>query len=150
MAGKGKRGRPADERRRRLAAELRTRGLSLAEVGRELGVSRQAVAILLRGAGAGDPGHVCCVSCAAAVARPALRPRSGLPVLCPACVDKHPDATLGQRLLSRRLAAGLSRYALGRRARVDPSLIGRFERGLERPAAATLTRLARVLGDGLG
>jgi transcriptional regulator with XRE-family HTH domain len=150
MAGKGKGGRPPDGRRRRLAAELRLRGRSLAEVGRELGVSKQAVHQLLRAAAMCDPGHVRCVSCAAAVAPGALRPRKALPALCAACLRKRPDAPAGQRLLSRRLAAGLSRAALAKRARVDPKSIGQSERGGARPRSDTLARLARVLGPGLG
>jgi hypothetical protein len=43
-----RRGRRAQPGRRRQAARLRARGLTLAEIGRRLGVSRQAVQHLLR------------------------------------------------------------------------------------------------------
>jgi transcriptional regulator with XRE-family HTH domain len=135
MAGKVKGGRPPDERRRRLAAGLRASGLSLAEVGRELGISKQAVHQLLRAALAIDLGYVRCASCGAAVAPLALRPRKPLPVLCPVCLKERPDTTAGQRLLSRRPAAGLSRPALAKRAGVDPGLIGQYEWGDVTPRA---------------
>ena len=41
------RGRPADEGRRAEVMRLRGKGLTLAEIGRRLGVTRQAVAIML-------------------------------------------------------------------------------------------------------
>jgi hypothetical protein len=44
MAG----GRKANQERRRQAARLRARGLTLGEIGRRLGVTRQAAASLLR------------------------------------------------------------------------------------------------------
>jgi hypothetical protein len=50
-----RRGRPARPARRLLAARLRARGLTLLEVGRHLGVSRQRAAQLLEAAA--DPGH---------------------------------------------------------------------------------------------
>jgi DNA-binding NarL/FixJ family response regulator len=43
-----RRGRPADTARRALVAQLREQGLTLAEIGRRLGISRQAVFQLLR------------------------------------------------------------------------------------------------------
>jgi transcriptional regulator with XRE-family HTH domain len=144
-----KRGRPPDVGRRRQAAELRARGLSLAEVGRRLGISKQAAHQLLRGAGAPGPGPVRCAACGAAVGRPALRTRRTPPALCPACLAKRPGAPFGLRLLAHRLAAGLSRSELEERAGVARKLIARYEGGGVRPRAETLARLAGVLGSGL-
>ena len=49
-----RRGRPTGARRQHHAAALRAAGLGVAEIGRRLGVSRQAVAHMLRKAGAED------------------------------------------------------------------------------------------------
>ena len=51
------RGRPADEARRAEAVRLRVKGLTLAEIGRRMGVSRQAVQLMLsRAIGAAGTG----------------------------------------------------------------------------------------------
>jgi transcriptional regulator with XRE-family HTH domain len=147
MAGKGKRGRPPDETRRQLVAELRTRGLSLAEVGRELGVSKQAVHQLLRAAAVSGRGHVRCAAYGAAVARSALRPPRGPAVLCLACLSGRPGAPFAERLKAHRLAAGLTQAELARRAGLAKESIGKYERGHARPGPKSL---ARVLGPGLG
>jgi DNA-binding XRE family transcriptional regulator len=54
-----------------------------------------------------------------------------------------PHAT---RLERRRRAAGLSQQELGGRAHVDPRTISRIEHRQHVPMAATMIRLARVLG----
>jgi hypothetical protein len=47
MPRKRGRGRPPDLERRRLAAALRARGLSLTEIGQQLGISRQGASYLV-------------------------------------------------------------------------------------------------------
>jgi hypothetical protein len=43
-----RRGRPVSHDRRKLAAELRRQGLTLAEIGRRLGITKQGAQYLLR------------------------------------------------------------------------------------------------------
>jgi hypothetical protein len=82
MGGKGS-GRKPDLARRRRAAALRARGLSLADIGRRLGVSRETVRRMIV---AYDPTallpDICCSACRAAVAEWRGPGRSAGPVLC--------------------------------------------------------------------
>jgi hypothetical protein len=70
MGGPGGGGRP-DRAKQRRVAELRTEGLTLAEIGRRLGLSRQLVYHHRKAAGMAGPrrGIVRCCECAAAIAR---------------------------------------------------------------------------------
>jgi transcriptional regulator with XRE-family HTH domain len=51
-----------------------------------------------------------------------------------------------QKLLMKRLRAGLSQAALARRAELDPSYIRLLERGDRGPSPKTLGALAEVFG----
>jgi hypothetical protein len=85
MGGKNS-GRRPDLGRRRQAAELRAQGLSLAEVGRRLGVTKQAADQLLR-----PPRRTsACPSCG----KPALRDQPA--PRCPACLAADPSAPLAE------------------------------------------------------
>jgi transcriptional regulator with XRE-family HTH domain len=136
-----KRGRPADLGRRRRAAELRAQGLSLAEVGRRLGVTKQAADQLLRP----PPGYATssCVSCG----KPALRDQPA--PRCVACRAADPAASFAERLRACRLAAGLTQAGLAARAGVSAPAVSAYECGLTRPRPRRLAALARVLGPGL-
>ena len=52
-----KRGRKPNLQRRKLAADLRARGLTLPETGKRLGITKQAAAYLLQPLGSGRPLH---------------------------------------------------------------------------------------------
>ena len=56
------------------------------------------------------------------------------------------DHGFAQRLRQLRRQHGLSQTVLGERVGVHYTHIGRYERGLSRPAADTLKRMADVLG----
>ena len=142
-------GRPPNLERRRQAAALREQGLTLAEVGRELGISRQAAEQLVRAAGAAHLGVVRCARCGGPLARPALRGRVPSSALCRACVEQSPDVTFGQRLRAYRLAAGLNQATLAGQAGVPENSIGKYERDRAEPCADHVAQLARVLGPGL-
>ena len=136
-----KRGRPADLGRRRRAAELRAQGLSLAEVGRRLGVTKQAADQLLRP----PPGYATssCVSCG----KPALRDQPA--PRCVACRAANPAASFAERLRALRLAAGLTQAGLAARAGVSEATVSDYECGPRRPRPRLLAALARVLGPGV-
>src|SRR6516225_2378642 len=61
MARKRGRGRPPDLERRRVAAELRAQGLTFAEIGRRLGITRQAAMHLVQSGTVPTPGA--CLTC---------------------------------------------------------------------------------------
>jgi transcriptional regulator with XRE-family HTH domain len=61
-------------------------------------------------------------------------------------VDRNPGATFGQRLKAFRLAAGLTKAELGKRARVFATAVGSYEAGRQYPRDARRERLAKALG----
>ena len=56
------------------------------------------------------------------------------------------DVTIGQRILARRLARGLSRDQLAQGAEIGEQMLGKIETGHARPGAVQLYRLANALG----
>jgi transcriptional regulator with XRE-family HTH domain len=137
-------GRRPDVKRRRQAARLRARGLSLAEVGRRLGVSKQGAAVLLRPLRQAPV--VACARCGAAIVSAGALPSDAGQALCLACLEICPGATHGERLRAFRLAAGLMKLELARKAAMPEMMVRRLEQGRHRPRLTTLHRLARALG----
>ena len=133
-----RRGRKPDLERRRRAAELRAQGLTFTEVGRRLGVTRQAAQSLVRPRLAATAS---CASCGAPV--PWGGPR------CLACVTADPAATFPERLQACRLAGGLTQAQLAAQAGLSHAIVANYERGRGRPRARRLAARARVLGTGL-
>jgi transcriptional regulator with XRE-family HTH domain len=146
MGGLGS-GRRTDPARRRKAEALR-QGLTLAEIGRRLGVSRQNVWYLLHHAGRHGP-DVQCAHCRRALPGGEATGKPVGSIHCIACLEAMPDTILAQRLRSLRSAPGLTRAALEGRAKVAHDEVIKYERGERKPSPATLVRLARVLGPGL-
>jgi transcriptional regulator with XRE-family HTH domain len=150
------RGRKPNLERRHQAAALRERGWTLAVIGQHLGVSGSMVAYLLqagRSAGKASPlarRMVVCCACGGAIHAGSVLGRDEGAPDCVACATRRPGATLGHRLQALRLAAGLSRGDLSRRARVGSSRIGDYEHGRKKPHLSTTARLARALGVSLG
>ena len=150
MGGRGSGAKP-DERRRREMANLRAQGLSYAEIGRRLGVSRQCVQRLLQRAGAAEPGPLVfrCRACRtpiASVRGPRMHNREAY---CLACLARHPEATFGQRLKACRLAAGLTLRQLADTAGMPYPLLAAYERHARHPRWPTIARLVRLLGPDL-
>jgi transcriptional regulator with XRE-family HTH domain len=141
-------GRRPDEGRRRQILELRAQGLTLAEIGRRLGISRQAVQGALKGSGVSLPrrGTVSCQACGGEVLKGEYRIECNGPVLCRACLAERPRTPFGQRLRSLRLAAGLTQTALARRAGLCVGSVRDYERGRDEPRWANLMKLLHVLG----
>jgi DNA-binding XRE family transcriptional regulator len=146
MGGEGS-GRKPDRQRRERAAQLRARGHTLAQIGRELGCGPGNVRHLL-GLTDAPPPPPRCSRCHTPLG-PASAGRDSAPALCLACLGKRPRAPLGQRLRAYRLAAGLTRAALSREANVRPETIAALEQGEQRPYRRTLRRLAKALGVGV-
>jgi transcriptional regulator with XRE-family HTH domain len=135
------RGRKPDWERRRLVADLRSQGLTLGQIAERLGVTRQAVHQLLSAQGVRTT--LACCLCGAEVARGSAGNR---PVRCLACLDKQPEATLGQRLKTYRLVRGLTQKELAAQAGVGVSSLRAWEQGKCLPAARVLARLLEVQG----
>jgi transcriptional regulator with XRE-family HTH domain len=126
---------------------LRAQNLTLAEVGRRMGCTKQAVHQLLgfRGPAPRPRKTVTCPACGGA-AGTAPTVRDHAPALCLACLANQPRATLGQRLRAHRIARGLSREALAERAGVSVSGASWTEQGAHHPRPGTLRKLAEALG----
>src|SRR5262245_44866401 len=105
--------------RRQQVAELRRRGLTLAEIGAQLGVTRQAVSSLIHVAGLPVTRGVPCTACHALIPTPTARPWDRPGALCLRCLKRTPAATTGQRLHAYRLAAGLNRTDVAWLARLN-------------------------------
>jgi transcriptional regulator with XRE-family HTH domain len=139
--------RPNLEQRRRVAA-LRAEGLTLAEIGRRLGMTRQLVHHYVHKSLPGSPPPTC-GRCGSRVGPDTPGYRYTRPAVCPACVTADPAATFAERLESFRVAAGLTREELADRAGLCGAAVSGYERGLWRPRRGSLAALARVLGSAL-
>ena len=140
------RGKPPDLKRRQQIAELRAAGLSLTEIGRKLGVSRQSVHQQLQRSGQTirRPGILCCVC--GRMLGPRLRTASERgSVHCTACLPL--DATLGQRLRAYRVAAQLTPADLAARTGVPQPRIYSWECDQKHPLPHNIARLGQVLGE---
>jgi transcriptional regulator with XRE-family HTH domain len=143
MGGPGS-GRRTDPQRQRLATALRAQGLTFAEVGRQLGISREAARqMVLAAARCGRPAPPPCLSCALPL------PHGNRGGRCPACVAADPATAFAERLQALRLAAGLTQAVLAARAGVSTSSVSFYEQGRGRPGLGNLAALARVLGPWL-
>jgi transcriptional regulator with XRE-family HTH domain len=154
MGGLGS-GRQRDPAREAAMAELRRQGLTLAEIGRRFGVSKQAVKATLdrppappRPPKRPKPPPAACRECGTLI-RPTRQGRLRIATLCLACLAERPDATRAERLRAHRMAAGLSREQLAARVGVVGSAITHYETGRRRLSPKMLARLAEVLGEGL-
>ena len=144
-----RRGRKPDEGRRAEMARLRKGGLSYAEIGRRLGVTRQCVQRTLLSAGKASARPVVCRACGAVVVRHLPGNQPAPAALCPACLVRHPAAPFADRLRTFRLARGLTRAELARRAGFRYDAISRYESGAAEPRPPQLARLVHVLGPRL-
>ena len=144
-------GRRPDEARRQRIQGLRAQGLTLAEIGRRLGISRQAVQGALKGSGLTLPRHgkVCCRACGREVLNGEYRIESNGPVFCRVCLAERPETPFGQRLRSLRLAAGLTQAALAEKAGLAVGSVRDYERGRDEPRWGSLVKLLAVLGHDL-
>ena len=141
---------PAPNRgRRQQIIRLRESGLSLGQIGKRLGISRQAIHSLLKSTGNIRRIPVCCQECGEEITTVRGATNNNRAVWCLACLSKHPKATFGQRLKTHRLSAGLTLEALAQRSGIGRSMLGTYECDRSEPRWRTLARLIRALGVGL-
>lgn len=145
MGGFGS-GRCRDWTRVRRAIQLREAGLTYAEIGEQVGLTRQGVHKLLKVARGKVPPTICCMDCGTIVEPVIVLSPRATELYCPACLLKHPEATFGQRLRAFRLAKGLTREELGKRSGMTGSMMGKIEQGQKRPTALAMWAIARGLG----
>ena len=144
MGGQGS-GRKPDWMRRKEAAELRARGLRVAEIAACLGITPQAVSARLR-----SLRHkvvvcrVACSACGTSLGRAARRRDQGVG-LCLACLGKKPNAAFSERLRAHRLAAGLTALELAGQSGLALQTIVALEQAHRQPSAGTLRRLGTTL-----
>jgi transcriptional regulator with XRE-family HTH domain len=145
-------GRKPDTQRRATIARLRARGLTMAEIGRRLGVTRQAVYHALAKQHRGDRRDeraVPCAACAVAIASAGALASDAGQALCLRCLASRPDAPLGTRLKAFRLAAGLTKAELAKQVGLTGMAIHLYEANTREPRWRQLMPLLRVLGPGL-
>ena len=137
-----------DEARRREVAGLRANGLTLREIGERFGITRQAVDHLLKDRIRRSPvPKFTCRACRKRIDSAAGASARG--ALCLPCLAQQPDATFAVRLKACRVAAGLSRPQLERRAELRGGSVCVFESGKWKPSYPYRDALARALGPTL-
>jgi transcriptional regulator with XRE-family HTH domain len=143
-------GKRKDESRREQMARLRGEGLSLAEIGRRFGITRQGVRKALRPPQPQrEPPTLSCIGCGAKIVSAGAIASDADAALCLPCLARRPEAPFAPRLKACRLAAGLTKKALADRAGVTRAAVQKYEDGLSEPRFAQLLRLVRVLGPKL-
>lgn len=136
-----------NEERRRKMAELRQQGLTLDEIGRRFGVTRERVRQVLKDSYQRRRFRVRCRACGGDINPAGALPRDDRAALCLACLAKTPGATFGEHLYAHRLAAGLKVAELAGRVGVSPSLINFYEHGRgSHPKWELLVRIFAVFG----
>lgn len=142
-------GRKPDSCRRETIARLRADGLSLAEIGRCFGVSRQCVQETLRAMARARVRSVACAACGDAIrSAGAIRSDAGS-ALCLPCLARRPATSFGVRLKACRLAAGLTKAELAGRAGLTQQMVRHYEGGTREPRWSQVARLVGVLGAAL-
>src|SRR5271169_2664024 len=81
-------GRKPDLNRHRQVAELRNQGLSMAEIGRQLGISRQAVHATLRSMQSPNRRVVLCRKCKMPIDPTGVLPKEAKTTLCLICLSR--------------------------------------------------------------
>jgi transcriptional regulator with XRE-family HTH domain len=139
-------GRKPDLNRRRRVAELHAEGLSLSEIGRQLGISRQTVHATLRSIQKAEQRVVICRGCKMQIDPAGVLPADADKALCLICLARGPEATFGERLKVFRLAVGLTRRELDRLANLPSGSVQDYEEDRHFPTRKNRTRLADALG----
>jgi transcriptional regulator with XRE-family HTH domain len=143
-------GRKPNLERRRQVVQLRDNGLSLAEIARRFGVTKQAVWSLLHQRAQRTAGRaVPCSACGAMIVSPGALRRDADGALCLSCLRARPGVSFALRLKALRLAAGLSRTELAERSGVGTGSLRAYEDGRRKPHRSSAIRVAQVLGEEL-
>jgi transcriptional regulator with XRE-family HTH domain len=151
MGGKGS-GPRSDLAKWRQAARLRKKGLSLAAIASRIDMTAEGVrrALCSMGVSRPDVTDVRCRECDRVVTRGVEATRRACPPWCLRCLKRHPEASLGDRVKSHRLTAGMTQEQLGDRTGLHKMTVSWIERGeTKEPGWRTLARLVAVLGAGV-
>jgi lambda repressor-like predicted transcriptional regulator len=143
-----------DKARRTAIAKLRAEGLTFTEIGKRLGITRQAANEMLHRSGERvQPPGIHCRECKHEICPWNSTWRGGIrknpPVYCLGCLAKHPEATLGARIMAYRMHAGMSRRELSRMTGIEVNYLGRVERDTVSPLRTDLKKLELLLGTGI-
>jgi transcriptional regulator with XRE-family HTH domain len=142
-------GRRPNPGRRGEIAGLCAEGLSQAEIGRRLGVSRQSVQVTLRAMARVPVRSVACAGCGTSIVSAGVLPSDAGVALCLPCLAKRPKASFAQRLKACRLAAGLTKAEVAERAGLTQQMLRHYECGAREPRWRQVARLVCVLGPAL-
>ncbi len=140
-------GRKPDVERRRQAAFLRSAGLTLQQIADRLGVTRQCVHLLLRPTPRAQSFKLLCAVCGKPLDTGGAVSRDAGRALCLDCLARALDAPFWQRLKSLRLAAGLTRVELERRAGLTRGKVAEYEDRGTAPRPANFAKLAGALQE---
>jgi transcriptional regulator with XRE-family HTH domain len=144
--GRPRPSKPPRQQRRDRAAALRGQGLPFSQIGRRLGISKQAAwRMVMRPAGVGTGSGVRCSACRVVVTTRHIQQRTVGDVLCRGCLAARSDAPFALRLRSHRVAAELTRKELTEAAGLGTGRAKDFEQGGAKPQRATRARLAKAL-----
>jgi transcriptional regulator with XRE-family HTH domain len=141
-------GRKPNLKRRERIWRLRAAGLTLSQIGKRLGVSRQAVHNMLQGIERSRTRSrsVPCAACGQAIVSAGALPSDAATALCLDCLGKRPEAPFGQRLKAYRLAAGLTKAELAVRCGLGRDAARKYEDQGVLPLVPTALRLVESLG----
>jgi transcriptional regulator with XRE-family HTH domain len=148
-------GRTPDEERREQVAALRAEGLTFTEIGKRLGMSRQAAnELLIKSKKQVRLPGIPCRECKGEVCPWNRKWRGGMrrqgPVYCLSCLAKHPQASIGDRILAFRMNAGMTQADVQAATGLDGNSLGHIERNLiTDPHWSTLKVLAELFGPEL-
>ena len=148
MGGLGS-GRLPDETRRREVMRLHAEGMTFADIGLRLGVTRQRVEQIFRAIERERSRCLGCRECGGPASPPGIAPPDSVDVLCLDCLARCPDAPFAERLRSCRAAAGLRLIELARRSGMTTETLRGYEAGSRFPRWPQLAALLRVLGPNL-
>ena len=148
MGGLGSERQP-DVARRREVMRLHAEGMTFAEIGYRMGVTRQRIEQILRAVKRERARSLGCRECGALAALPGTAPTDAVDVLCLDCLARCPEAPFAERLKSCRTAAGLRLIEVARRSGITVETLRGYEAGVRYPRWPQLAALLRVLGPKL-
>jgi len=151
MPKKRKRGRPPKPALRQKMAELRRAGRSFAEIGKDLGVSKQNVHALLKRHEVKivSQARLLCHGCSRLILKGDPRTWDRQKVWCLKCLEEMPDAPFSVRLRAFRLSLGMTQKELAERADLAIWSIQYHERYASNSKWKILVKLVKVLGSRL-
>ena len=147
MGGKGS-GHPRNWEQVRQIIRLREQGLTYAQIGEQVGLSKQRIQKILQSVHA-EATRIVCTECSILIgvfSRRGMFTRKGY---CLDCLAKHPEAPFGQRIRACRLAAGLTLKELANLIGWPWTTLSAYERGVKMPKWKSVVRMIQVLGAGL-